>query len=419
MGFFSRLRAAAFGGDDDDGDAGDRSPWGSFWFSPLGGRKGNGSIRVTDSSAMTISAVYRAVSLISGHLSMMPIHVHEDGIGGARVLGHKIEKLFKSPCGDMDGMFFRQFLTACLLLRGNAYCWIESSPWGEVLSLTPIHPDNVQPEKVKGTMRLRYRVTDDDGHQQTYTSADIWHIKGFSLDGLVGLSVIAVARESMAGNLAAQAYAERYFQNDARPHSGAIELPATFKFADDEARKKYRANIQRNQTGKNRGKIMVLEGGAQYKDIAVSNADAQFLESRKFGIEEVARWFGVPPHMIGSLDKATFSNIVQQTQDYINNTLLYWCRRFEESISWAFIQDEKIVRLYLNEILRGDIKTRYDAYRVGIIGGFLSPNEARADDGRAPLAGGDTLWRPKNITDPENPEADDKKPPPPDNQEDQ
>ncbi len=390
---FFKLQASA----DDD-----RSPWGDFWFTPVGGKTLTG-VTVTPDTAVTLAAVYRAVSLISGHIAMLPLVLKHAGTN-ERITGHAIQQLFRRPSALQNGFDWRRYLTVCLLLRGNAYCEIFDTPRGQITELRPLHPDSVTIERLT-TGDYRYKVTGLDGITRTLTRDRVWHLRGLSLDGISGLSVIGAARESLATGLAAQAYGNRYFANDARPTSGWIGIPG--KFADAAARKVQTETLRAAQTDRNRGKMMVLDGGMEYHDVTVSNADAQFLETRKFSIDDVARWFGVPPHKLASLDRATFSNIEQQSLEYVNDGLLIWAHVWESAIAADLLFDTDNIdpELDFTRLLRGDSATRYANHTSGIMAGWFTRNEARHAEGLKPLDGLDEPLRPLNMVEEDDAES--------------
>jgi HK97 family phage portal protein len=372
----------------------DRSPWGDFFFAPLGGKTAAG-LPVTPDSAVTLAAVYRAVSLISGHMALLPLVLKRAGTN-KRVTNHAVQQLFKRPNAWQNGFDWRRFLVVCLLLRGNSYCEIIDDPRGRILALNPLHPDAVTTERLTSG-DYRFKVKSPDGTTRTLTRDRVWHLRGLSLDGITGLSVIAVARESLSTGLAAQAYGNRYFANDARPSSGWLSHPG--KFADTATKTAFRDSVKEAQSAANRGKMMVLEHGIEYHDVAVSNADAQFLESRKFSVDDVARWFGVPPHKLASLDRATFSNIEQQSLEYVNDGLLIWAHVIEAGIEAELLFESENLEPELDfaRLLRGDSTARYTNHQSGINAGWLTRNEAREAEGREPLDGLDEPLRPLNM----------------------
>src|SRR5574343_577491 len=309
----------------------DRSPWGDFFFEPVSVRSASG-MRVSPDGALRLAAVYACVRILSETMASLPVVVYrqrKDG-GKDRVTDHWLYGLLaRKPNRFQNPFEWREMLQGHLALRGNAFCQIISNPKGEITELMPIHPDRVRIE-VMDSGDFRYRVRMQNGDETVFPRGQIWHLRGLSSDGLMGMSPIELARESLGMALAAQDYGARFFSNDAKPTGGWIEFPGTFK--DPEAKRVFRESYQAAQSGSNRGKVLVLENGMKFHEVGVTNKDAQFLELRKFQITDIARLFRVPPHMIADLDRATFSNIEQQSLEFVMHTMTPWAERWEASI---------------------------------------------------------------------------------------
>lgn len=385
---------------------GDRSPWGNFWFSQVPFR---GTAASVDSdSAMRLTAVYACVRIIAEDVAKLPFTMMRPRAGGGRdqVRDHWLYRLFARRPNEFQNPFeFREMMQGHLELRGNAYAKIVGNGRGEVTDLIPIHPDRVTIEPLNDG-NWRYRVKNGSGADTPLVRGEVFHLRGLSLDGIQGVSPIAAARESVALGLAAQSYGQRFFANDARP-GGWIEYPGNFK--DAEARNLFREAYQSMQSGENRGKVSVLEYGMKFHEVAVTNEDSQFLETRQMQIGEIARLFRVPPHKIGDLSKATFSNIEQQSIEYVTDSLTPRLVRWEEAIEYSFLGDEADVELDVEfpvrSLLRGDTAARSTYYSSGINAGWLTRNEARDDDGRNPLDGLDEPLVPLNMVEEDNLEA--------------
>jgi hypothetical protein len=211
------------------------------------------------------------------------------------------------------------------------------------------------------------------------------------------MSPIELARESLGMALAAQDYGARFFANDAKPTGGWIEFPGNFK--DAEAKRVFRESYQQAQSGSNRGKVLVLENGMKFHEVGVTNKDAQFLELRKFQITDIARLFRVPPHMIADLDRATFSNIEQQSLEFVMHTMTPWAERWEAAIGRDLIFDSEAleVEFDFSNLMRGDVASRSAYYQSGIQNGWLTRNEARAAENLNPIAGLEQPLRPLNM----------------------
>lgn len=387
--FFSRFRASSS----------DRSPWGDFWFEPVGMRSGTG-LRVSADSAMRLTAVYACVRILSETMASLPFVLYRtDSSGGkVRVTDHWLYRLFaRRPNRFQNPFEWREMMQGHLALRGNAYNRIVSNARGEITELVPIHPDRIRIE-ILPSGEFRYRVTDRDGRESVLPRGEVWHLRGLSSDGLLGMSPIEIARESVGMALAAQDYGARFFANDAKPTGGWIEFPGSFK--DAEAKKVFRESYQQAQSGANRGKVLVLENGMKFHEVGVTNRDAQFLELRKFQITDIARLFRVPPHMIGDLDRATFSNIEQQSLEFVMHTMTPWAERWEASIEAELLPDDEGLEVEFDfaNLMRGDAASRAGYYQSGIQNGWLTRNEARLAENLNPLEDLDEPLRPLNMT---------------------
>lgn len=402
---------------DYEGDDGDRSPWGSFWFSPVPFR--GTPHTVTADASLRLTAVFACVRVISESFSTLPFNLYTEADNGSKtaVRDHWLYRLFsRRPNSFQNPMEFRETMTATLALRGNAFAEIVTNAVGEVTDLIPLHPDCVTIE-MTGENEWRYLVRAQDSTERRLDRGSVFHLRGMSLDGIVGISPIQAARAAVASGLSAQDYALKFFQNDATPSGGWIEFAG--RFSSEEDKKKFRASWQTSQTGRNRHKTAVLENGMKYHSIGLTNRDAQFVESRKYSRGEIATLFRVPPHMIGDLERATFSNIEQMALEFVTYSLMPWIVRWEEAIRCHFIPDDPAskdynlqVRFPPTALLRGDISARTAYYATGINAGWLTRNEARVDDDRNPLDGLDEPLRPANLLEEDEVEAQEAEPAP-------
>ena len=385
--FFGR-KAAAWG---------DRSPWGGFWFQSVGSMTGSG-MHVDADSAMRLSAVYACVRVLSESMAVLPFRLYRPKVGGGRAPAkdHWLCRLMtRRPNRFQTPFEFREMLQGHLALRGNAFCQIVEDGAGGIAELLPLHPDRIKVEMLDNGS-YRYRYTDRNGQAQIFRRDQLWHLRGLSSDGIVGLNPIEMQREAIASGLSAQGYGNRFFANDAKPTGGWIEFPG--KFADTDAKKTFREGWQAMQSGANRGKTAVLDQGMKYHEIGVSNKDSQFLESRQFTVSDVARVFRVPPHLIGDLSKATFGNIEQQSLEFVVHTMTPWAERWESSIETMLLGDEELeVEFDFAVLLRGDAAGRSNYYHNGILDGWMTRNEARTREGLDPLPGLDEPLRPLNM----------------------
>ena len=391
LSFFDRFRGPNASG-------GDRSPWGDFFFEPVSARTGSG-MRVSPDSALRLAAVYACVRVLSESMASLPLVIYQrraDG-GKDKVTDHWLYRLLaKRPNRFQNPFEWREMLQGHLALRGNAYNQIITNAKGEVVELMPLHPDRIRLELLPSG-EYRYRFTDRFGTESILPRGEVWHLRGLSSDGLMGMSPIELARENLGMALAAQDYGARFFANDAKPTGGWIEFPGSFK--DSEAKKVFRESYQQAQSGANRGKVLVLENGMKFHEVGVTNKDAQFLELRKFQITDIARLFRVPPHMIADLERATFSNIEQQSLEFVMHTMTPWAERWEASIESELLLEGDDIEIEFDfaNLMRGDAASRSSYYQSGIQNGWLTRNEARIAENLNPIDGLDQPLRPLNM----------------------
>ena len=341
--------------------------------------------RVNERSAMQMTAVYSCVRILAEAVAGLPLHLYrykEDG-GKEKALDHPLYLLLHDePNPEMSSFVFRETLMTHLLLWGNAYAQIIRNGRSEVMALYPLMPDRMAVDRDdKGQLYYEYTTSADDapiskGSIVRLKPSDVLHIPGLGFDGLVGYSPIAMAKNAIGLAIATEEYGSKFFANGAQP-SGVLEHPGTIK---DPQRVRDSWMSQFGGSA-NSNKIAVLEEGLKYTPISISPEQAQFLETRKFQINEIARIFRVPPHMVGDLEKSSFSNIEQQSLEFVKYTLEPWLVRWEQSIQRIlFSADEKkryFVRFNVEGLLRGDYASRMNGYAVGRQNGWMSANDIR------------------------------------------
>lgn len=339
---------------------------------------------VTERSAMQITAVYACVRILAEAVAGLPIHLYRytDSGGKEKALDHSLYFLLHDePNAEMTSFIFRETLMTHLLLWGNAYAQIIRNGKGEVMGLYPLMPNRMTVDRdEKGNLYYQYQMQDSDGLKKSGTvnlkPKDVLHIPGLGFDGLVGYSPIAMAKNAIGLSIATEEYGAKFFANGAAP-SGVLEYPGVLKNPE---RVRENWNAVYGGSGNN-GKVAVLEEGMKYTPISISPNEAQFLETRKFQIDEIARIFRIPPHMIGDLEKSSFSNIEQQSLEFVKYTLEPWLIRWEQSIMRALLSKEEkqqyFVKFNVDGLLRGDYQSRMQGYSVGIQNGFMSPNDVR------------------------------------------
>lgn len=340
---------------------------------------------VNERSAMQMTAVYSCVRILSEALAGLPLHLYRykpDG-GKEKATDHPLYHLLHDePNPEMSSFVFRETLMTHLLLWGNAYAQIIRNGKGEVVALYPLMPNRMTVDRDQnGQLYYKYRTTSDDaptmeGSVVTLPPSQVLHIPGLGFDGVVGYSPIAMAKNAIGMAIACEEYGAKFFANGAAP-GGVLEHPGTIKDPQ-----RVRESWQSTFGGSgNANKIAVLEEGMKYTPISISPEQAQFLETRKFQINEIARIFRVPPHMVGDLEKSSFSNIEQQSLEFVKYTLDPWVVRWEQTLFRALFSDkekkEYFFKFNLEGLLRGDYATRMSGYATARQNGWLSANDIR------------------------------------------
>ena len=340
--------------------------------------------RVNERSAMQMTAVYSCVRILSEAVASLPLHVYRNtDTGTEKATDHPLYTiLHDEPNPEMTSFVFRETLMTHLLLWGNAYAQIIRNGKGEVIALYPLMPDRMSVDRDEnGQLYYEYLVSSDDAPVNKksivrLSPSDVLHIPGLGFDGLVGYSPIAMAKNAIGLAIATEEYGSKFFANGAAP-SGVLEHPGTIKDPN-----RIRESWQQTFGGsQNSGKIAVLEEGMKYTPISISPEQAQFLETRKFQINEIARIFRVPPHMVGDLEKSSFSNIEQQSLEFVKYTLDPWVSRWEQSIVRTLLTSEEKKKYYVkfnvDGLLRGDYQSRMNGYAIGRQNGWMSANDIR------------------------------------------
>jgi HK97 family phage portal protein len=365
----------------------------SFFF---GGT--NSGKAVNERTAMQTSAVYACVRILAETIASLPLHTYRYTANGSeKATNHALYKiLHDEPNPEMTSFVFRETLMSHLLLWGNAYAQIIRDGRGNVVALYPLLPNRMLVDRASnGQIYYTYSVYTDENpklheYGQVYLSSDeVLHIPGLGFDGLIGYSPIAMAKSSIGMAIATEEFGAKFFANGANP-GGVLEHPGVLK---DPARVRESWNSVYGGSS-NSNKVAVLEEGLSFKPITIPPEQSQFLETRKFQIEEICRIFRVPPHLVASLDKATFSNIENQSISYVVHTIRPWLVRIEQSINKALLssseKSEYFVSFVVDGLLRGDYASRMQGYSVGIQNGFLSPNDVRALENLNSIPFGDT-----------------------------
>lgn len=350
---------------------------------------------VNERTAMQTTAVYACVRILSETLASLPLHVYEYREDGGKKLVHDHPLyyiLHDEPNPEMTSFIFRETLMSHLLIWGNAYAQIIRDGAGRVLGLYPLLPDKMDVQRdEKGRIFYVYsRNSDENPMFKEYggirlKAEEVLHIPGLGFDGLIGYSPIAMAKNAVGMTLACEEYGASFFANGANP-GGVLEHPGVLK---DPAKVRESWNSVYRGVG-NAHKVAVLEEGMKYQQIGIPPEEAQFLETRKFQINEIARLYRIPPHMVGDLEKSSFSNIEQQSLEFVKYTLDPWVVRWEQSLQRSlFLPDEKnryFIKLNVDGLLRGDYKSRMDGYAIGRQNGWFSSNDIREMENMNPIS---------------------------------
>lgn len=360
---------------------------------------------VSPNASLQVSAVWACVRVISETVASLPLFIYEDIDGEKhRAKDHYLYPLLHDrPNPLMSAMELRETLQSHLLLRGNSYSKLIYDPSGKVTEIWPLNPDQIFEVRVQdGRKHFLYQA--ENGTMRWMTDDEVWHIPGLGANGLLGYSPIMLMRKTIGLAMDAENFGARFFTNDARPGM-VIEHPQTLS---DQAHKNLKDSLKEEYQGvDNSHNPMILEEGMKLHEVGIPPEDAQFLETRKFQVAEIARMFRVPPHLIGDLEKATFSNIEQQSLDFVIHCIRPWLVRWEQSIWGNLLLPGDRKRYYaehlVDGLLRGDLKSRYEAYGVGKQWGFLSTNDIRRLENMNPVDGGDKYLVPLNMGDQANP----------------
>lgn len=340
---------------------------------------------VTERSSMQMTAVYACVRILSEAVAGLPLHLYRYTDTGSKekAVDHPLYFLLHDePNPEMSSFVFRETLMTHLLLWGNAYAQIIRNGKGEVIALYPLMPNRMTVDRDgNGQLYYQYQMGSDEAPTMKQGTvvlkpSEVLHVPGLGFDGLVGYSPIAMAKNAIGMAIACEEYGAKFFANGATP-GGILEHPGVVK--DPE---KVRESWQSAFGGSsNSNKVAVLEEGMKYTPISISPEQAQFLETRKFQINEIARIFRVPPHMVGDLEKSSFSNIEQQSLEFVKYTLEPWLVRWEQSICRILLNaDEKtkyFVKFNVEGLLRGDYASRMSGYATARQNGWMSANDIR------------------------------------------
>lgn len=368
----------------------------SAWIDSLGGGRTKSGVSVDEVSALNLSAVWAAVRVLTDTVASTPIHVYERlARGKSREPSHPLYRLLHDrPNPQMSAYTLKEVLQGHLALRGNAYAEKERNGRGEVVALWPITPDRVTPRlvEVRGSVQKVFEVR-VGGETKVLGPDKVMHLTGFGHDGLVGYSPIHFARESLGLAKAAEEFGGSFFGRGLRA-SGALTHPSQLS---EQGRRNLRESVERMNTGlENAHRILLLEEGMTWAQTSLAPEDAQFLETRQFQTVEIARWFQVPPHKIGDLSRATFSNIEHQSIEFLTGTARPWFVRWEQTLNEELFsaadRNTYFAEFKMDALLRGDTAARGAFYAQLFNIGALSQNDIREKENENPIEGGDRYF---------------------------
>jgi HK97 family phage portal protein len=345
-------------------------------------------------AALSISTVWACCRLISTSIATLPSELYEVTPDGKKIAStHPLYALLtSSPNPMMASQQWLQPTLLGLLIYGNGYSWVDRVN-GKPVAIWPLNPARVHMVlNLDGT--FSYYYSDLRGKFNVFTEADIIHFRLFTMDGYFGLPVLIYQQMTLGVASAATMYATSLYQNGGRP-GGVLQYPGELKKEQvDRIRDSWNA-VHGGPT--NAGRIAILEEGMKYESIGIPPEQLQFIEEQKFSVEQIARIFGVPPHMIGAANQPTYASVEQQSIEFVRYTLYPYVRCLEQGVDKALLDSDTQWKINLDAFERGDISTRYASYAIGRQWGWLSPNEIRTKENLNTFEGGDDYLTPLNM----------------------
>lgn len=357
-----------------------------FWYHPLDIASHSG-VNVNSDSAIRSSAVFACVKVLGESVASLPLKLfRRNGDEKQEVYDHPLTRILKIRPNRYHTKFeFIEMMMANVLLRGNAYAQIMRTQRDKIAEIIPLTTDRMAPE-LTDSGSVIYRYNFHDGTQRELDSREVFHLRGLVSDGLVGLSPISAAREAVGLSLATEAYGARLFANNAQP-GGILTHPAKL---DEETAKRIKSSWERAHSGvRNAHRVALLEEGMKWERVGLTSLDSQFIENRRFQVEEICRIFRVPPSLVQDMTRATYSNVEQNSLNFVIYSLMPWLKRIEDTLNISLLEEDDDENLYIefqaNGLLRGDIAARYNAYAVARQWGWLSVDDIRSLENLNPL----------------------------------
>lgn len=372
-----------------------------YWVAKMLGRTGGSTgIYIDQQRALAISSVWCAVNLIAGAVGYLPMHVYRRlNEGKNRATEHPAYPLLHLRANPyMDAMTFRETLQGHVLFHGNGYAEIERNGAGQPIALWPLLPNMVTCKVEDGAPVYEIRLP--KGPSAMLPPSRVLHVRGLGFDGLKGYSVIDYAAENLALTAAIEEFGAKFFKNGVYP-SGVLETDGSLNQKQYDALK---ASFDKNSAGlSNAHRTLILQMGLKWHQIGADPKAAQLLVSRKYNVEDVARWFNVPAYMLQSDSTQARATIEQKADDFIRWTLLPWLRRWEMEVNYKLFAETDIQAGYLaefrlEEMLRADANTQAQVDAIYLQNGIYSINEVRNRLNMNPVEGGDEHLQPLNLT---------------------
>jgi len=378
------------------------APWDDFWYEPAGGQTSSSGMRVSPETAKRLGTVIACVSVRSKAMATLPCKIYTDLAGGGNkvVTNHPLyDVLYDRPNEIQTAFDFKYMMQAHVDLRGNAYALKIPGPRGPVDQLKPLHPDRVQVEILRDSGRLIYIYNDPlTNKTERYTQDEIFHLRDWSDNSAVGQSRISMGMDLLGVALARQDYIARFLKNDTQ--TGSVIVGTNFKTSEDE--KAFSDNIQRKQTGKNRGKTLILPQGLDIKSLGVKPIDAQLIEGAKVSDTQICSLMGVFPHIVGvdSGKAATYASTEQfnimHAQQCVHPMIVMWEQAIQRDL---LVSSKYYAKFSMASLLRGDNATRFAGYAVAIQNSWMCPDDVRGLEELNPIPNGEgkVFWRSANL----------------------
>lgn len=358
-------------------------------------------VDVDEHNALQIAAVWSCVKVLAESVAQLPLVLYRQTGARSReqARDHRLFSLLHdAPNSEMTSFVWREMMMGHLATWGNAYSELELNKSGEVLGIWPLRPDRTAPERINGTIKFGTKLP--NGQKRFLAAENVLHIPGLGYDGMIGYSPVAMARETMGLAKATEQFGATWFGNGARP-SGFLRHPGHLT---DKAGARLKASFEEQHQGLDRANRMgLLEEGMEWQAIGVPPEDAQFLETRKFQVTDIARIYHVPPHMVGDLESgASYASIEQMSLEFVIYTMMPWYARFEQQINKSVLTALErasglYVRFNVSGLLRGDNASRWESYNRALDRGVYSINDVRALEDMNPVEGGDVHLVPLNM----------------------